>query len=50
MKSMTTAFEDGRKWNDELRNDFKALREAGRDHPEMKKIEALLNAHEQQGN
>jgi hypothetical protein len=36
------AFEDGRKWNDELRNNFKAMREAGHDHPDMKKIEALL--------
>jgi tetratricopeptide (TPR) repeat protein len=37
-----TAFEDGRKWNDEVRNDFKLLREAGQDHPDMKKIEAML--------
>jgi hypothetical protein len=37
-----TAFEDGRKWNDELRNDFKALREVGHDHPDMAKIEAML--------
>ena len=42
MRKPPTAFEDGRKWNDELRNDFKALRAAGRDHPDMKKIEALL--------
>ena len=39
---MGTAFEDGRKWNDELRNDFKLLRAAGHDHPDMKKIEAML--------
>ena len=43
-KYLGTAFEDGRKWNDELRNDFKTLREAGRDHPDIKKIEALLDA------
>jgi tetratricopeptide (TPR) repeat protein len=43
-KYLGTAFEDGRKWNDELRNDFKLLREVGRDHPDMKKIEALLEA------
>lgn len=36
-----TAFEDGRMWNGELRNDFKLLREAGQDHPDMKKIEAM---------
>jgi tetratricopeptide (TPR) repeat protein len=36
-------FEDGRKWNDELRSDFKTLRAAGQDHPEMKKIEAMLD-------
>lgn len=41
-KYLGTAFKDGRKWNDELSNDFKALREVGRDHPDMKKIEALL--------
>jgi hypothetical protein len=43
VKYFGTAFDDGRKWDDELRNDFKTLREAGRDHPDMKKIEALLN-------
>ncbi|MDQ0290520.1 TIR domain-containing protein [Oligosphaera ethanolica] len=41
-KYLGTAFEDGRTWNDELRNDFKLLREAGQDHPDMKRIEALL--------
>lgn len=35
-------FEVGRAWNDELRNDFKRLREAGHGHPDMKKIVALL--------
>ena len=39
-------FEDGRKWNDELRGDFKILREAGQDQPDMKKIEALLEESE----
>jgi hypothetical protein len=29
--------------NHELRDDFKTLREADRDHPDMKKIEALLD-------
>ena len=43
-KYLGSAFEDGRKWNDELRSDFKLLREAGRDHPDMKRIEALLEA------
>lgn len=42
------ALEDGRTWNDELRNDFRLLHEAGHDHPDMKKIEALLDANEQQ--
>ncbi len=37
-----TVFEDGRHWNDEARNDFKRLREAGFDHPDFKKIEAML--------
>jgi tetratricopeptide (TPR) repeat protein len=41
-KYLGNAFDDGRKWNDELRNDFKALRAAGRDHPDVKMIEALL--------
>jgi len=41
-KYLGTAFEDDRKWNDEVRNDFKLLREAGRDRPDMKKIEELL--------
>ncbi|MCX7047544.1 MAG: tetratricopeptide repeat protein, partial [Candidatus Sumerlaeota bacterium] len=36
------AFEDGRKWNEEIRNDIKALRAAGHDHPDMKKIETLM--------
>jgi tetratricopeptide (TPR) repeat protein len=36
------ASEDGRKWNDEVLNDFKTLRAAGKDHPDMKKIETLL--------
>jgi hypothetical protein len=35
-------FKDERKWNDELRNDFKLLREVGHDHPDMQKIEGLL--------
>ncbi len=37
-----TSFPDGRKWNDELRSDFKLLREVGHDHPDMQKIEAML--------
>jgi tetratricopeptide (TPR) repeat protein len=41
-KHLGTALDDGRKWNDELRNDINLLREAGHDHPDMKKIEALL--------
>ncbi len=41
-KYLGTAFEDGRKWNDELRSDFKLLREVGHDHPDMQKIEGLL--------
>jgi len=45
-KYLRTAFEDGRQWNDELRNDFKLLREAGHDHSDMKKIEAMLEAGE----
>jgi WD40 repeat protein len=45
-KYLGTAFEDGRKWNDELRDDFKRLRAAGHDHPDMKNIEALLGAGE----
>ncbi len=36
-----TPFGDDRTWNDDLRNDFNLLREAGHDHPDMKKIEAL---------
>ena len=36
------SFENGRKWNDEVVNDFKTLRQAGHDHPDMKKIEAQL--------
>ena len=36
-----STFEDGRKWNDEVRSDFQLLRKAGRDHPDMKKIEML---------
>ncbi len=39
-----TAFEDVRKWNDELRNDFKLLREVGHEHPDMARIEAMLEA------
>jgi 3',5'-cyclic-AMP phosphodiesterase len=31
-----------RKWNDQVLNDFKLLREQGRTHPDMEKIEALL--------
>ena len=45
-KYFGTVFEDGRAWNDELRNDFKLLCEAGQDHPDMKKIEALLDENE----
>ncbi|MDQ0290552.1 nSTAND1 domain-containing NTPase [Oligosphaera ethanolica] len=41
-KYARTSFLDGRKWNDEARSDFKLLREAGQDHPDMKRIEALL--------
>jgi len=41
-KHLGTAFEDGRTWNDELRNDFNLLRSAGYDHPDMAKIEDLL--------
>ncbi len=41
-KYLGTAFEDGRKWNDEPRNDFKLLRAVGRDHPDMEKIEAMM--------
>jgi tetratricopeptide (TPR) repeat protein len=37
-----STLEDGRKWNDEVRSDFQLLRKAGRDHPDMKKIEVLL--------
>ncbi len=37
-----TVFEDGRHWNSEVRNDFRLLREAGFDHPDFKKIEAML--------
>ncbi len=38
------AFPDGRKWNDELRSDVAILRRAGRDHPDLKKVEQLLSA------
>ncbi|HBF35607.1 TPA: hypothetical protein DDW35_13680 [Candidatus Sumerlaeota bacterium] len=33
---------DGRKWNVVVQKDFQTLRTAGRDHPDMKKIETLL--------
>ena len=35
-------FTDGRKWSEVVLNDFKLLREQGHTHPDMKKIEALL--------
>ncbi|MFH1139069.1 MAG: tetratricopeptide repeat protein [Pseudomonadota bacterium] len=37
-----SSFGDGRKWKDEVRGDFQALRQAGFDHPDMKKIEASM--------
>ena len=43
-KYLGQAFADGRKWNDELRNDVAALRAAGRDHPDLKKVEAMLES------
>jgi len=43
-KYLGQAFADGRKWNDELRNDIAALRAAGRDHPDLKKVEAMLES------
>jgi ankyrin repeat protein len=46
VKYANTTFVDGRKWNDEVRKDFRFLREAGHDHPDMKKIEALLGTGE----
>lgn len=42
-----TVFEDSRQWNDEARNDFKLLREAGFDHPDLKKIEVMLKGMDQ---
>ena len=41
-KYLGQEFSDGRKWNDELRNDIEILRCAGRDHPDLKKVEAML--------
>ena len=41
-KYMGTQFDDGREWNNELKNDFQLFREQGVDHPDMKKIEALF--------
>lgn len=35
-------FPDGRLWDDELRSDIAILRRAGRDHPDLKKVEAIL--------
>ncbi|MDQ0290519.1 TIR domain-containing protein [Oligosphaera ethanolica] len=41
-KYARTSFLDGREWNDEARSDFMLLRDAGHDHPDMKRIEAML--------
>jgi hypothetical protein len=46
VKYFGKAFADGRRWNDELRGDFKSLRAAGHDHPDLKKIERLLREYE----
>ena len=37
---------DGQPWNREVRMDFMLLREAGQDHPDMLKIEAMLDEQE----
>ncbi len=37
-----TIFDDGRKWNDEVLNDFRQLRKAGRGQTDMKTVEDLL--------
>ena len=36
-----TLFEDGRKWNEELRNDFNLLSNKGLHHPDMDQIESI---------
>ncbi len=45
-KYLGQRLEDGRSWDNEMLNDFKLLRDAGQDHPGMKKIEAMLEKRE----
>lgn len=35
-------FSDGRRWNDEIGNDFKLLRQLGHSHGDMQKVEKIL--------
>lgn len=42
VKYAGTIFDDGRKWNDEVLNDFRQLRKAGRGQTDMKTAEDLL--------